>query len=135
MLTASTSGQNHRVEHLRRMAELVLDRRSELKLTQEEVAYRAGVSVSTIRLIETVGRDNYRSATLSAVSEALGLPRNTLLAISRGEDPSDGAKPDRSPADDVTDRLDSLQDQVRELSEQIAALTSALDRQARQAGS
>lgn len=55
-----------------------------LGLTQEELAEAAGVSLSTVNLIENAKQEGYRGLTLSAISRALGWRSDGADLIVRG---------------------------------------------------
>jgi DNA-binding XRE family transcriptional regulator len=60
-------------------AEAVRRRRAELQLTQEDAAAKAGVAVTTWRMIEAGRTDSFRALTLVAVARALDWPSDQLL--------------------------------------------------------
>lgn len=75
------------------LASRVSRRRADLGLTQQEAADRAGVAVTTWRMIEGGSQTNFRALTLAAVARALGLevdhlldPSTTVPAITPGSD-------------------------------------------------
>jgi DNA-binding XRE family transcriptional regulator len=60
-------------------AEAVRMRRAELGMTQAEAAQRAGVAVSTWRMIEAGRTAGFRTLTLVAVARGLGWAADALL--------------------------------------------------------
>lgn len=64
-------------------------RREQLRLTQEELAVRAGVSRSTVYSLETFANDSLRRNNLRRISTALGWTPDSLQAIGEGGDPED----------------------------------------------
>ncbi|MBN9754477.1 XRE family transcriptional regulator [Pseudonocardia sp. Ae707_Ps2] len=64
-------------------------RMAELDVTQVDLSRRSGVSVSTLRALQS-GQSRRRSPrTLSAVSEALGWPSGHLTAVAEGRPPQE----------------------------------------------
>ena len=59
--------------------EAVRQRRVQLGLTQEQLATQARVERVTIVQIETGARTNPRKATVTAIANALGVSRESLL--------------------------------------------------------
>ncbi|MFD3872825.1 helix-turn-helix domain-containing protein [Streptomyces sp. NPDC058623] len=55
--------------------------RDEANLTQEEVAERSGVSVRTIRRLESGGSTNHRMGTVNLLADALGLEEGNRLRL------------------------------------------------------
>ena len=93
-------------------------RMAETRVTQMELAARAGVSLMTVRELQhnlTTRRRQPR--TLAAVSEALGLPRDHLEHVLRGQ---------RRPPDRATD--DPVLDELREIRDQLRAISARLDK-------
>jgi transcriptional regulator with XRE-family HTH domain len=75
-------------------AELVRQFRSDARLSQEDLAERAGLSPRTISNIETGAAPSPRAITLSLLAEALGLDaakRELLFDVSRTRKPTLGA--------------------------------------------
>ncbi len=101
------------------VAKVVNDRMKALDLTQRELSERSGVSVATLRKIQQ-GEDQRRSATtLAAISRALGLADDHLRRIAGGS-----ARPaaGHSGEDRVPERLESVETQLAQLQERVAAL-------------
>lgn len=69
------------------LAEAVRQRRDELGISQEEVAFAGGPSTATMYLLETAGQSRYRGKTLASLERALGWPHGTVRAILRHEPP------------------------------------------------
>jgi transcriptional regulator with XRE-family HTH domain len=100
------------------VARVVNDRMSALGLTQRELSERSGVSVATLRKIQQ-GDDQRRSATtLAAISRALGLADDHLRKIAS----ADGTSPAGAADDGLPERLVSVETQLAELQERVAAL-------------
>ena len=66
------------------VADTIRTRRTALHLTQEQLAVAAGISAATLGKLESARQDGYQPSTLTAVEDALGLPRNHLRAVYRG---------------------------------------------------
>jgi hypothetical protein len=66
------------------VGDLVRDRRTALRLTQDAIP---GVSSATVRKIEAGIEEGRRPATVVALTEALGWPRDALDRLAAGEDP------------------------------------------------
>ncbi|GAA2827779.1 hypothetical protein GCM10010441_60210 [Kitasatospora paracochleata] len=111
--------------------------RIEAGLTQEELAGRSGVSVSTIRRLETGRLQDHRMATLRLLADSLGVaPESLLLPDPRTEPPSPAeAAPPAGPtasapaADHVTDT--ALFQQPFKVHGQLAAAVEKLEREVR----
>jgi transcriptional regulator with XRE-family HTH domain len=96
-------------------------RMDELKLTQQEVASRAGVAIQTVRELQHNLVERKRtSRTLEVVSEALELPRGYLGEVLNGRSPESArASGDEVIADlyariaDVTERLEALEGRMQ----------------------
>ena len=78
------------------------------QLTQQELAERAGVTDTTIRVLETARRTNFRSATLRAVSAAVGWTPDSAQRILDGGEPLEEEP-------DFGDRLDRLESQLSQV--------------------
>ena len=120
------------------MADAVEARRRALGLGPGDFAKFSGLTRQGLDDVRNGVRKRYLDKTINGVARALHWRDDWYERLAAGQEPVESApeaRPagERSPADDVTDRLDSLQDQVRELSEQIAALTAALGQRERQA--
>ena len=103
------------------VARVVNDRMNTLELTQRELSERSGVSVATLRKIQQ-GDDQRRSATtLTAIARALGLADDQLRRVANGSIPANGA----DSAEGLPERLESLEAQVVQLQERVAALESS----------
>ena len=83
-------------------------------LTQQELAERAGVTDTTIRVLETARRTNFRSATLRAVSTAVGWTPDSAERVLRGGEPRDEEP-------DFGDRLDRLESQLSQVLDMLRA--------------
>lgn len=63
---------------------MVLTRRGELGLTQQQLADRAGVNIDTVSDLER-GRLQSRTATVAAIARALGLDAAELQRVAAGQ--------------------------------------------------
>ena len=100
-----------------RVGEAVRARREALGLTQLDLARAAGVSETTVRVLETARRDSYRRPNLRAIASALGWPDDAIDRIRAGR-----------PADEqLVDRDDrALEDRLAELEAELLRLRDAL---------
>src|SRR5687767_11638541 len=99
---------NHRpftAAQYRTLGRAVRQRRADLKLTQEDAAREAGVSLSIWRSVETGARRNHRWSTMRSVASALGWDPDSLTTIAVGGDPE--LAPER--ADGIEDRLERIE--------------------------
>lgn len=69
------------------MAQAMVLRQRELGLAQRDVAFRSGVSVATLRKMQSGTPASFRPQTLARVSEALDWPSNALLLVLEGRRP------------------------------------------------
>ncbi|MGW7458119.1 helix-turn-helix transcriptional regulator [Streptomyces sp. NPDC054797] len=91
--------------------------RDQANLTQEQVAERSGVSVRTIRRLESGGSTNHRMGTVNLLADALGLEEGDRLLLAAaltssstgpegaGADPGPGDGPGPRPGDRDRDGL------------------------------
>lgn len=108
----------------KRVAEHVNRRLNELGWLQKDLEQQSGVSVATIRALQTGERTNYRPDVLAKVSRALGWPSDTLHRISRG---GDAPAEEDIPADDQ-DLLDELDAIKSELDRRLEAVRARIAR-------
>jgi len=66
------------------VARAITDRMRELRLSQQQLAARAGISTATIRVLQRAGGRRAHDETLAALSRALGWPDDYLLAVLLG---------------------------------------------------
>lgn len=100
------------------VAEAINTRLAELKMTQQELAHRSGVSVATLRELQRNYQPKRRSPrTLAAISEGLRWPPHYL---SRVLDGAQSAEPEGE--------VDALRAAVDELKVQVAVLDDRLSR-------
>jgi hypothetical protein len=78
----ATDGDWHRV------AEYVIERRTDLDLTQADVHALGGPSTATLRLIEGGLQDRYQPAILARLERVLGWERGSIRAIRKGGEPT-----------------------------------------------
>jgi hypothetical protein len=81
MAGMATDGDWHRV------AEYVIDRRTDLDMTQADVHAAGGPSTATLRLIEGGLQDRYQPAILARLERVLGWERGSIRAIRKGGEP------------------------------------------------
>jgi len=121
-------------EAWRRVAAAVVARRTQLGMTQEELAAAAIVSPTTIRYVETAARSAYRALTMARVAAALDWPASRFIEILAGE-PGDETEDDgygQEVGDDWRDeRIASLEAAVEALTVKVDALYDRLIGKAR----
>lgn len=94
-----------------RLAKRVVERRTLLGLTQEDVRARGGPSTATMRLIEGALQSTYRPSILRRLEAALGWTAGSATAILDGGQPS--AEPnDRNVATSVTDESGTSPEEI-----------------------
>lgn len=76
-----------------RLGRYVRERRTELGLTQEEIATRGGPSTATLRLIEGGEQTAFRAKSLRQLADALHWTRESPRAILQGREPAEAADP------------------------------------------
>jgi len=92
-------------------------RRSELLMSQAELAAAAGVSLSTVRAIESGRRTSLRASNRRAIARALGWEPESIDVILAGGDPipAQHQPAQRSVADQLAElraRLDRLEEML-----------------------
>ena len=95
------------------VASAITDRMRELGMRQRDLAYAADVGLSTVQ--ELVGNTSPRRRnpkTLSAISDALGLPSGALMAISLGEQAPQLTVQEQ--LDDLRSRMDTVERRLEE---------------------
>jgi transcriptional regulator with XRE-family HTH domain len=108
------------------VAEAINTRLAELKMTQQELAQRSGVSVATLRQLQRNYQPKRRSPrTLAAISEGLRWPSQHLSRVLEGAEP---LKP-RGEVETLRAAVEELSSRVVKLegAEQIAAVRADLD--------
>lgn len=121
-------------EGLRRAGRAVAEARGSMKpkrLTQKELAARAGIDVSTLREIErgVVPKRGRHLATMSALSDALGWEPDRLRRIAAGEETPWQAEGDRTA--ELTAQVEALTEQVTTLLADLNRLAAQVDRLSR----
>lgn len=125
------------------LAELVLDRRLSLRLSQPILAKEAGVGLSTIQVMERGNQGGFRLSTLRSVSSALGWADTALedyqqsgampepLTASVPDQVTSGPEPGSSVGTliDAVDKLTSALDATANAYETSAARNDLTDRQ------
>jgi transcriptional regulator with XRE-family HTH domain len=104
------------------VAEAILRRSHELKMTQKELGKRSKVSTATIRqIVNRTGSHRHSPRTLEAISEALGWPSGYLGNVLNGS-------PQTEVVEQVTDTatLESLLAGVKELLHKMNAIEQRL---------
>lgn len=99
------------------VGEALRARREELRLTQEQLCKKSGVSVAITREIEQHGVIRRRSPrTLAALSVALGWPENYLAGIRDGRQLPKAPAPEEAALRSILDKLDEiLTDRLNEI--------------------
>lgn len=113
------------------MAAVVRARTKELRITQLELASRAGVSLATIQeLVQGIPRRR-QPRTIAAVSEALGWPTDRLSLVLRGCAFLNETSVVAGPTGDVDVDADA---ELRAIRKELAEITQRLDATERFAG-
>lgn len=100
------------------VGDAVRDRRTELDLTQLELAQAANVSESTIRVLETARRTSYKRGNLRAIARALRWPDDAIDRIRAGRPPDEElAEPARLTTES---RIAALEAVIAELRAELA---------------
>ena len=112
----------------RHLADLMDDRREELRLTWEQVAQLAGVSRETIRQTR-MGDSEIRPLTRRGIEDALQWEAGSIAAILDGGQPtvaSEQPGPPLHPVPEVADeRLDRMEEDFRQAREALERLEQA----------
>lgn len=107
------------------VADAVKDRSAERGLTQQELAGKANVSLSTVQELWRGQPRKRHPRTLAAVSRALGWPDNHLGAVLGREAPTEGVpQPGQG---DLRDELASIKDEMAQLMRRLDALGQRLE--------
>ncbi|MCI2421529.1 XRE family transcriptional regulator [Saccharopolyspora sp. K220] len=102
------------------MAKAISDRLAETRMTQMDVASKAGVSLTTLRELQhNINARKRQPRTLAAISEALGWPSPYLERVLHGETLEPHAEEAEDP---VLRKLDAVLDELQELRDRVAAL-------------
>jgi transcriptional regulator with XRE-family HTH domain len=101
------------------VGEAVRARREDLGMSQVELAQAANVSETTVRVLETARRINYRRGNLRAIARALTWPDDAIDRLRAGRPPDE----DLTGRDERTweDRVAALEAEVARLREQLRA--------------
>lgn len=104
------------------VAKVVNEQMAELELTQKELADLSGVSVATIRQVQS-GVNRKRSApVLQALSRALRLPDDALGRVASGRSATDTSEPAVA---ELAAQLRDMQEALQGLSERVSGLEQA----------
>lgn len=108
------------------LASVVARRRAELQLTQQQAADRAGVAVTTWRMIEGGRQTSFRTLTMAAVARALEWDVDRLLDPAEHHERTEHG--DRPPRESVRGDglVELMADQMRNLSARDLLLIQAL---------
>lgn len=87
------------------VARAITDRMRELRLSQQQLAARAGISTATIRVLQRGGRRAH-DETLAALSRALGWPDDYLLAMLLGRPVPAASQETRTGVSNLSDQVD-----------------------------
>lgn len=104
------------------LAQAINDRMQETGMTQRELAERSGVSVATLRRIQSAFPQRRSPVTLAAISRALSWPDDHLRDVLRG---GTGQATADSPADRYESKLDAIAAEVTDLANRVRRLESA----------
>lgn len=114
------------------LAHAVEARRRELKLTQEELATEAKVSLTTVRDVEKGRRVSMRASGQKRLTAALGWTTDSIDRILRGEDPLPVTGIYIEPGAEPRPQTDpAIVKQITELRARIVALEEKVERQGR----
>jgi DNA-binding Xre family transcriptional regulator len=101
------------------------------RIGQQELADLAGISVSTLRLVQHGANRRVRNKTLSAIARALGWPEDHLVGVLTG---SPAAEPVRAEAGQpalvglqILDGVREIRDCVREIRDELRRIGRRLD--------
>jgi transcriptional regulator with XRE-family HTH domain len=102
------------------VARAVIDRMTELSLSQRQLIERSRVSKAIVGEIQNNTVQRHRSArTLEALSEALEWHPNHLSAVLRGQRPPKAGDPVVNSDQDVPGRLSVIEHELQHISEQL----------------
>jgi DNA-binding Xre family transcriptional regulator len=114
-------------EDWRAVATAVNERMAARRLGQQQLADLAGVSVSTLRLVQRGAERRVRTRTLFALSRALGWPDDHLVRVLHGAVPATGSH-ERSP-DPVSTAIlacvGEIRDELRQINHRLGELVAA----------
>jgi transcriptional regulator with XRE-family HTH domain len=104
------------VDHWADVAKIVNERMAERSITQQELAALSGVSVATVRKIQSGVSQQRTRAVLAGISRALDFAEDHLWRVSRGE----------SPAGDSEGEVSALRAEVSQLTRRVEVLETRL---------
>jgi DNA-binding Xre family transcriptional regulator len=109
------------------------ERMAARRVGQQELATLSGVSVSTLRQVQHGAGRRVQNKTLAAISRALDWPEGYLTDVLLSGQECNPLE--RLDADDtVLEALHRVEEQLREMSQHLAALTTAIGERQRAAG-
>jgi len=88
-------------ENWQAVADALNERMAARRIGQQQLADAAGVSVSTVRVLQHANGRRVQNATLTALCRALGWPDDHLVAVLLGERHTLAAGESEAPAGDV----------------------------------
>lgn len=110
------------------VARAVNDRMKARRISQQELADLADISVSTLRLVQRAANPGTRNTTLSAIARALGWPEDHLLQVLTAGRPATRAQAEGDrPQVAVLQILDGVQE-IRDELRRIAHRLDEMDR-------
>jgi DNA-binding Xre family transcriptional regulator len=114
-------------EDWRAVAKAVNERMAARRLGQQQLADLAGISVSTLRLVQHGADRRVRTRTLFALSHALGWPDDHLVRVLTGAIPPT-ASPERPPdpvSKAILECVGEIRDELRQINHRLGELTAA----------
>lgn len=104
------------------VGQILKQRRERLRLTQQEVADRAELSLAIVQVIESGRKDSFRRTTLAAIADALEWEPDAVDQLLAGTDPAD------LPTVEHAEEVDPVMAAIRELKDQVAELSDLIRR-------
>jgi DNA-binding Xre family transcriptional regulator len=107
------------------VARALNERMAALRLGQQELAQRSGISVSTLRKLQHGAGRRVQNKTLAAISTALDWPADHLAAVLLA-DRTPPSSPQTVDADPISDRLQRIEEHLRQVTGQLATIEALL---------
>ena len=107
------------------VARALNERMAALRVGQQELAQRSGVSVSTLRQLQHGASRRIQNRTLAAISTALDWPENHLIAALRRSHQATRASTPGDP-DTVLDGLQRIEAQLSDLTDRLTTIETLL---------
>jgi DNA-binding Xre family transcriptional regulator len=107
------------------VAHALNERMAALRIGQQELAERSGVSVSTLRQLQHGASRRVQNRTLAAISTALDWPEDHLTAVLRSGHRTPRATTPGEP-DPVLDGLHRIEAQLTDLADRLASIETLL---------